>query len=317
MREVRVGQRALRVTDNHPFFSYRYDSDAPKKLRRYAFDYVRADELTEAIVPISSVDYGRPHKLDRPDTVTVFAGGNQYADGFRSERARASRLGVVEETNDDLMWLLGAFTGDGSIDAQQAASGGLRWAKVTFSVPTTDRAHARLRAVMADVLPGVEPGTRSDGEASSWSSVELAELLTSNGFVTGAHVKRVPGWVLSLPESQRLQFVAGYLDTDGCATRGRRGLSIKSVNRELLADVADVLTSLGITAHLSTEFDEPQTVTILGYTSTARAAHRLDFRTDQRLVELLSPALQQAVASQATRASAALPQGRSLAARAP
>src|SRR5579863_2065154 len=47
VREVRVGERRLRATDNHPFYSYRHDGDAAKKLGRYALGYVRADELRQ------------------------------------------------------------------------------------------------------------------------------------------------------------------------------------------------------------------------------------------------------------------------------
>ena len=52
------------------------------------------------------------------------------------------------ETTDDLMWLFGLFLADGSIDARPAANGGLRTAKVTFSVPADDRARGRLTQVM-------------------------------------------------------------------------------------------------------------------------------------------------------------------------
>jgi Fe-S cluster assembly scaffold protein SufB len=90
--------------------------------------------------------------------------------------------------------------------------------------------------------------------------------------------------VLSLPEQQRLAFVAGYVDTDGCALRTRRGLQIKSVNRPLLEDVARVLVSLGITPRIQTEFDEDRRVVAVGNECTARGAHRLEFAADPRLL---------------------------------
>jgi Fe-S cluster assembly scaffold protein SufB len=44
---VSAGERKLRVTANHPFYSYVYDS----AMEHYRRAYVRADHLTEAIVP--------------------------------------------------------------------------------------------------------------------------------------------------------------------------------------------------------------------------------------------------------------------------
>ena len=298
VREVSVGRRSLRVTDNHPFFSYRYQPNRPKKLGRYSLGYVRADHLEEAIVPISSIDYGHPHKLEHGDLVATFEGSNQFRRGYEAVRARRQRLAPVEETTDDLMWLLGLYTGDGSIEREPAKSGGTRWGRVTFATPRQDRARARLIEVMAAVLPGVEPGERADGVSVRWSSVELADLIEGNGFTGKALTKRLPSWVLDLPESQRLSLLAGYLDADGCAPAGRRGFSIKSANRALLEDAADVLTSLGIPSCLSTEEGAEGPVGILGYRSVCRGSHRLDLRADERLVAMVSRPLRQEVRAQ-------------------
>ncbi len=230
VREVRVGERRLRVTDNHPFLSYAYDSSAARKSGRYRLAYVRADRLTEAIIPTTSLDYGEPHKLEMPSTVTSFRGGRP-------------------ETNDDLMRLFGRHLGGGSV-------------------------------------------------ATSWNGVELADLIQANGFGGNARTKRVPGWVRDLPESQRLAFVAGYLDADGCAASRRRGLSAKSVSRALLAGVADVLVSLGYRPRIWTEHTEERAVTIVGRRCTARGSHRLEFSPDERIASVLSPALRAAWAEQ-------------------
>jgi Fe-S cluster assembly scaffold protein SufB len=299
VREVRSGARRLRVTDNHPFYSYRYDPTRAKKSGRYDLGYVRADELEQAILPVTSIDYGHPHKLQFADTMTAYTGGNQHSTSFDSVRARRVRMAPFEETTNDLMWLFGLFVGDGSIDRAPAKNGGSRWAHVTFSVPRNDRARGRLVEVMGRLMPGVAPGERRDGVTLRWSSVELADLFEENGFLTGAHVKRLPAWVLDLPESQRLSLVAGYLDSDGCAPKGRRYLSIKSVNRRLLEDVSDVLTSLGIPSRLHTEHDGERPVEILGYATMSRGSHRLEFPGDPRVLELVSEPLRKAFRSNA------------------
>jgi len=233
-----------------------------------------------------------------PDTVTRFTTANQWSTGLAAVRRRPLRLGVGPETSEDLMWLFGLFTGDGSIDTKASINGDMRWAKVTFATPAGDRARIRLLDVMSRVLPGVAPTERADGIALCWNSVDLARLLLANGFATGAQRKSVPEWVLRLPEGQRLAFVGGYLDADGCAAAGRRGFGIKSVNRGLLQGVGDVLTSLGIPARLHVEQEGEREVEILGYRSVCRGSYRLDFPVDDRLLIHVSDGMRMAVDAQ-------------------
>ncbi len=289
---VSVGQRKLHVTANHPFYSYVYDADAAKKLGRYTLAYVRADHLQEAIIPATSIDYGAPYRLQLPELVTRFESSNQYAAGLTMDRSRDSRLAVMDVTTDDIMWLFGYWIGDGDVQIKPAQTEGVvRWAKVGFSTPADDRARQRLTGVMAAVVDA-EPTERKDGLHLAWNSKELAEFLKVNGFEGKAHSKRVPAWVWSLPESQRLAFVAGYLDADG-HVQPPRSFMLKSVNCELLEDVASLLVTLGITSRLYTEFDQPRHVTIQGYDCVAHGAHRLSFPLDQRLLAHVSPRLRQ------------------------
>ncbi|MCS6848259.1 MAG: Fe-S cluster assembly protein SufB [Candidatus Roseilinea sp.] len=293
---VSVGERKLRVTANHPFYSYVYDPSAAKKSGRYRLAYVRADHLNQAIVPRTSLDYGAPYSLRLPTTTTTFNTFNQYADSLTATRTRQARLMNVTETTDDLMWLFGYWIGDGNLDVREAKTEGvIRWAKVGFATPANDRARERLLGTVSAILEA-EPTERADGNHISWSSKELAELLMLNGFEGKAGEKRVPEWVWSLPESQRVSFIAGYLDADGHVLPNRNFV-IKSSNRRLLEDVASLLTTLGITAHLYTEFDQPRRVKIMGVECTAHGAHRLSFPLDERLLQRVSPVLRQAAES--------------------
>src|SRR5262249_26703181 len=122
---VSVGERKLQVTANHPFFSYRYDADVARKLGRYQLGYVRADELKEAIVPRSSMEYGQPHQLQAPSLVTSFASLNQYAPELTMSRERATRMTPLEQTNDSIMWLFGYWVGDGNIELKAAQTAGV------------------------------------------------------------------------------------------------------------------------------------------------------------------------------------------------
>jgi Fe-S cluster assembly scaffold protein SufB len=304
VQTVSIGERKLRVTANHPFFSYIYDAEAPKKLGRYRLAYVRADHLKEAIIPRTSIDYGAPYQLRQPSLMTAFASQNQYADGLTMSRARLSRMAQTLETTDSLMWLFGYWVGDGNIEIKAAKTEGVvRYAKVGFSTPKTDRARERLMGTMT-ALVEAEPTERADGNHLAWSSKELAEFFILNGFVGKASNKRVPQWVWSLPESQRLAFIAGYLDADGSVNRGR--FSLKSANRGLLEDIASLLVTLGITSRLHTEFAEPKQVEVMGVLCTAHSSHRLVFAADPRLRAHVSPTLR----LQAQQETATLAQNR-------
>ncbi|HJT54906.1 MAG TPA: SufD family Fe-S cluster assembly protein [Ktedonobacteraceae bacterium] len=286
---VSIGERKLRVTANHPFFSYVYNAEAAKKSGRYNLAYVRTDHLQEAIIPRTSIDYGTPYHLQMPALATEFASKNQYASELAMTRTRPSRMAQMQETTDSLMWLFGYWTGDGNIEVKQGATPGvMRYAKVGFSTPVTDRARGQLMETMTALVeaPAQE---RADGNHVAWHSKELAEFFHLNGFEGNALSKRVPAWVWSLPESQRIAFIAGYLDADGCVVKGR--FSLKSANRGLLEDIASLLVTLGITSRLHTEFAEPRQVEIMGITCTAHSSHRLVFAADPRFYAHVSPTL--------------------------
>jgi Fe-S cluster assembly scaffold protein SufB len=288
VRKVSAGSRALWVTDNHPFFSFHYDPRAPKRNGRYRFGYIRADQLTEAIVPRTSLDFGQPYTLQRPDLETRFLSKNQYSQSFQASRSRESRLLNLNQTTNDILWLFGYWVGDGNIETKSGKTEGVvRYAKVGFSTPRADRARTRLVQTMGTLLesPFVE---RRDGNHVYWSDTELAHIFHINGFTGNARTKRVPVWVWSLPQSQRLSFIAGYLDADGTVISNKRVFSIKSVNRPLLEDVSSLLLTLGIPSRLYTEFDQPRSVTILGVDCVAHGSHRLEFPLDERLFPCVS-----------------------------
>ena len=295
VHEVSTGARKLRVTANHPFYSYLYDANAPKKLGRYRLGYVRADHLKKTLVPLTSLDYGVPYRLKLPKLLTEFESSNQYDDSLTMTRVRESRMTMPEYTTDDIMWLFGYWMGDGELEIKMAQTPDvIRFAKVGFSTPRTDRARQRLVGTM-EALIEAEPTERADGVHLAWSSKELAEFFVLNGFEGKAHAKRVPQWVHSLPESQRLAFIAGYLDADGTVVSSKRRYSWKSSNPALLQDMADLLTTLGIPTRLYAEFDQPREVELMGNRVTAHGAYRLEAPCDPRLLPHVSPTLRQKV----------------------
>jgi len=284
VREVSYGERRLRVTDNHPFYSYIYTPERAKKLGRYQLAYVRADHLSQAIVPRRSIDFGQPYLLKVPEVRTTFTSRNQHTDTFEATRSRAARLTLPEHSTVDLMWLFGLFLGDGNIYRQPAQNSGTRYAKVGFSVPRNNRARDKLIRCMAEIID-TPPTERKDGVQLTWNSVELADLFGLQGLEGTADTKRIPEWVFSTPESHRLAFLAGYIDADGTLPISKRRILIKSVNRQLLQDVARLAVTLGITPRIYTEFAEERQVIIMGYTMTAHGSYRVELPVDPRLLD--------------------------------
>ena len=296
---VSVGERKLQVTANHPFYSYHYTPENAKKSGRYRFGYVRADELKKVILPKTSMDYGSPHFLTMPTLETRFESMNQYADNLTMTRSRPSRLTIGEYTTDNLMWMFGYWIGDGNMDAKPAKTEDvIRFARIGFSTPRENRAREKLMNVMTSVID-IDPTERSDGHHVAWNSKELVEFFKANGFYGKASSKRIPEWIWSLPESQRLAFVAGYIDADGHVNA--HGFHIKSANRQLLEDVASLLVTLGITSRLHTEFSEPRKVTIMGVECIAHGSYRLAFLPEERLLPYLSQQLQEKSFAQHSR----------------
>ena len=84
-------------------------------------------------------------------------------------------------------------------------------------------------------------------------------------------------------------FVVQADDSDNINTKL---VIIKS--RPLLEDVAELLTSMGITSRIYTEYDGQRTVEILGYQSTSRGSHRLELPTDERITYHVSGPLREA-----------------------
>jgi Fe-S cluster assembly protein SufB len=88
VREVHTGERRLLATDNHPFYSCRYDPS----LGRYALSYVRCDELSDAIVPSANFDEGHANWFTGPEAMATFTGSDRYTPGSVSRSTPATQL---------------------------------------------------------------------------------------------------------------------------------------------------------------------------------------------------------------------------------
>jgi Fe-S cluster assembly protein SufB len=146
-------------------------------------------------------------------------------------------------TNDELCWLLGVYLGDGYVHNRAD------FKSVEIAIDATDvTLIAEIQRVASEQL-GLRFELASDGlRLCAHGTAALAEFLDLNGLGGGALAKRVPDWVFALPVSQRLAFLAGYLDSDGYVRSHptSKDVVFTSANRELLEDIQQLVHLCGI-----------------------------------------------------------------------
>ena len=125
------------------------------------------------------------------------------------------------ESNDDLLWFLGFYIGDGYIDAS----------RVCIAVPPKDKSHRKVMNIARDLF-GLNPEQR--GVVLRYNRIKFVDFLHALGFTGSARTKIVPSWVFVLPKSQITAFIEGYIAADGHRRANHKNLSITSVNYDLL-----------------------------------------------------------------------------------
>ena len=210
--------REVRATANHPFLVARKVG----RTRQLAWSSVASIVPGDEIAIVGQVpDHGRPH---------VFA---------PLERRKHSRSPFTPplETDDDLMWLLGFYVGDGFLDGEN---------RVTFAVPDTDPACLPLQERLRTVF-GVE-ARRARGVQLRVNSAPLVDWLRAAGFDGDANSKRLPGWMFRIPHAHKRAFIEGYIAADGHVREGHRNVSITSTSWVLLEQVRALAISAGMNA---------------------------------------------------------------------
>ncbi len=81
------------------------------------------------------------------------------------------------------------------------------------------------------------------------TSVALARVFDRLGWIDGAHVKRIPGWVFGLSEDYREAFLVGFMDGDGhrCRPKPHHSMkvSVELCNYALVRDLKCLVDGLG------------------------------------------------------------------------
>ncbi|HVW80345.1 MAG TPA: Fe-S cluster assembly protein SufB [Mycobacteriales bacterium] len=267
--QVTVGTRSIRATANHPFLTLSDDRRAGSKRARYVRRWKTVSELRAGdlvAVPRDLPEFGESMPLPKP----VGRWGEQLGP---------------ETTNVDLMWLLGFYLGDGSL---QSAG---RTHRVQFAVPATD---VEIRAEIARVV-AEQFGLRvieADDVRVVVNSRALVQWMQVMGFWGTSHSKEVPPWVFRLPLDQRLAFLGGWIDADGYVPLGRSScVRLTSVSAPLLEQAADLARLAGIRVGGPHEFSgkhpfDPERVMYGQRLTMTGPLERLGCRNPKRLARL-------------------------------
>ena len=235
--EIRVGARTVRATDNHPFLALSDDRKPGRIRARYTRRWKTVAELSVGdlvAVPRDLPDFGESIVLP-----TASAGGR-----------RGAAIGLVT-TTPDLLWLLGYFLGDGSL---QSAG---RTHRVQFAAPVAD---TEVRSEIARIVReqfGLETHVPDDVRVVV-NSRALVDWFHAVGFVGSPHTKHVPDWVFGLPRAERLAFLGGWVDADGYVRPEKSGsVVLTSCNEPLVRQAIELAELCGLAAAGPWEFTQP------------------------------------------------------------
>jgi intein/homing endonuclease len=158
----------------------------------------------------------------------------------------------IKETNEDFCKFIGFFLGDGWLPKEKNGY------RICIAAPERKIEYAELfRKIFGKEMKYKE-------KSYTWKvgSKEIYAFLEKIGLGGNAHTKRVPSWVYSLPRSQMIAFLQGYIDADGHVVlkigdkgktlsdknifnENRVEVTYRSVNKELVEDIRRLTRLIG------------------------------------------------------------------------
>jgi FeS assembly protein SufB len=234
--ELTARGRTIGASGNHPFLVLRDERKLGRQRARYATRWVPVDELQVGdlvAIPTDLPEFGESYELlSLPD--------------------RAGAVELPGVTDDDIMWFFGLFAGDGYIHDRSG------YRSVEIAVDITDaELVAEIQRVGRERF-GLDFTLSADGlRLTAHRTGALADLLELNGLAGSALSKRVPHWVQGLPTSQRLAYLAGYIDADGYVRNHATAKNVvcTSASESLLQDVAELAALCGIGVSAVSRFE--------------------------------------------------------------
>ena len=230
--EVRVGDRRIRATDNHPMLALRDERRPGRKRSRWARRWVTVGQLQVGdlvAVPRGLPEFGRSMPLPS-----------------------AAGICTPKNTSPDLLWLLGFYVGDGSMHSAG------RTHRIQFAVHEKDAELCAEITRLVSELFGLRAIAGADGCRIVVNSKALVDWMCRLGFVGTSASKNVPDWVFGLPENERLAFLGGWVDADGYIRPDKSGsVLLTCVSAPLLEQAAELAALCGLRTAGPWGFSQP------------------------------------------------------------
>src|SRR3989344_4787152 len=245
--EVKVAGRTIRATSNHPFLTLIDNRKEGRQRARYAKEWKSLNELKVGdVVAIATdlPDCGESYKFPQLEIHRIIKGKNQTGNSYDVDISKTyNNISLPKESNEDMMWILGLFLGDGWISKSKR-----EFKKyVKFAIPKSQHS---LREELINACKRVF-GSRVLTSTKNWISINstiLAHFIEEVGFEGTASTKKVPDWIMAIPKNEKLAFLGGYLDSDGTVRNGKKSKDVvyTSVNEKILEKVKQICFYCGL-----------------------------------------------------------------------
>jgi intein/homing endonuclease len=162
---------------------------------------------------------------------------------------------IPEFVDEDFAQWFGFMLGDGYITTRHQTDGFVTTNEVGFSLGDDTTTNEKYKKLFEKYVPHVKLVGDSGGRLGAYSfiSCKFAEFMLMNGFIQGAHNKRLPEWIYRAKPSIKLALIRGLADADAHIKPRKNGRKIRyecarfeMCNRALLEDVRELAMQLGL-----------------------------------------------------------------------
>jgi len=175
-------------------------------------------------------------QLDENDLVVTFSEpieGVPRAINYVHEGKLRNRVVIPTHATDDLAWLTGVYIGDGWNNGD----------RVGFSILPGDRIREALSRTIQHTF-SLAPSQLRQVTIESRAVAGMArQALELHGDV---HSKRIPAWLFNSPMSQVLNFISGYIESDGYIDYRNGFAQVSSANESLIRDLVELSHFRGV-----------------------------------------------------------------------
>ncbi len=234
--KVKIGTKKIKTTINHPFLALMHKKKQGARRGRYKREWRYLSDLKvgNLVAIAKQIPFeGKPYRFK-----------SSHELSFRHNKVNIPKL-----STEDLMWFLGLYLGDGFLHKEKNK------ARVEIAIPKED---IQLREVLLSVIKnmfGIQASAKDKNRIIVYSTI-IARFIEEIGFGGKAFTKKIPEWAFSLPKTQILAFLGGYLDSDGHVRNYAKNHDVvfTSVNKKILEDIIILTMLCGLPASKVHEF---------------------------------------------------------------